>query len=238
VHGFVRQKMALERGTPPKLSRNTCSPRYGLQPSVYNRVEGNRKRLTSSPTIDSQFLFPTLNDSGGGHRASGARCTSTHGRLLPVLSRRDVVAAGDADALPLKLPLKLGLNLRLSACEILPLCRFPPPVLIPKSNLIWDLIQPVSPFPLHFNKPLQLTFKPNHPLLRAGGKGSAYTVDLYHNPTAPLIPLYPKSPVGKTGRGEISPAPPLRSALRRRCLRVRAPAPTATRWGGVSEVMR
>jgi hypothetical protein len=35
--------------------------------------------------------------------------------------------------------------------------------------------------------------------------GSAYSVNLYPNPTAPLTPLCPKSPVGKTGRGKISP---------------------------------
>ena len=36
--------------------------------------------------------------------------------------------------------------------------------------------------------------------------GSAYiTVNLYPNPTAPLIPLYPKSPAGETGRGKSSP---------------------------------
>jgi hypothetical protein len=34
--------------------------------------------------------------------------------------------------------------------------------------------------------------KPNHPLLEVAG--SAYTVNLYPNPTAPLLPLYSKSP--------------------------------------------
>jgi hypothetical protein len=31
-------------------------------------------------------------------------------------------------------------------------------------------------------------------------------VNLYPNPTAPLLHLYPKSPERKTGSGEISPA--------------------------------
>jgi hypothetical protein len=37
-------------------------------------------------------------------------------------------------------------------------------------------------------------------------------VNLYPNPTAPLVPLYPKSPVGKTGRGNIPPAQQLHGA--------------------------
>jgi hypothetical protein len=31
------------------------------------------------------------------------------------------------------------------------------------------------------------------------GAGSAFTVNLYPNPTAPLTPLFPKSPGGETG---------------------------------------
>jgi hypothetical protein len=47
---------------------------------------------------------------------------------------------------------------------------------------------------------------PYHPHLGRVA-GSAYTVSLYPNPAAPLIPLYPKSPVGRTGSGKVSPAP-------------------------------
>ena len=43
---------------------------------------------------------------------------------------------------------------------------------------------------------MNLTIKPNHPTLGRVA-GSAYSVNLYPNPTAPLIPLNPKSPVGK-----------------------------------------
>jgi hypothetical protein len=42
------------------------------------------------------------------------------------------------------------------------------------------------------NKRLDLTIKPKHPVLGAGGRVCLYTVNLYPNPTAPLIPLYPK----------------------------------------------
>jgi hypothetical protein len=74
------------------------------------------------------------------------------------------------------------------ACQILPL---PTPATDFKlqSNLVWDLIKPISNFCFQFKqnktkKILKLTTR------------SAYTVDLYPNPTAPL---YPNSPVGKTG---------------------------------------
>jgi hypothetical protein len=53
-HG--RQKMALERGTNPKLSRRACSPRYGLH-SGQREIGGRRKRPpTRNPfSCDSQL---------------------------------------------------------------------------------------------------------------------------------------------------------------------------------------
>jgi hypothetical protein len=51
-------------------------------------------------------------------------------------------------------------------------CRFPHTgFLIPNSDLVWELIQPVCYFALGLNEPFELTVKPNHPLLRAGWQG-------------------------------------------------------------------
>jgi hypothetical protein len=70
-----------------------------------------------------------------------------------------------------------------------------------KSKVVWGAIKPVSNFCFEFHR--ELTIKPNHP-----SSWPAYTVNLYPNPTAPLLPLYPKSPEGKTGSGTISPGSP------------------------------
>jgi hypothetical protein len=55
------------------------------------------------------------------------------------------------------------------------------PGLAPK-QLVWDLINPVSTFALNFNKPFELTIKPDPPLLGAGGRVRLYTVKLFLNP--------------------------------------------------------
>jgi hypothetical protein len=49
--GTGRQKMVLERGTPPKLSRRTCSPRYGLQ--SWRRISASvaKRPRERSPTL-------------------------------------------------------------------------------------------------------------------------------------------------------------------------------------------
>ena len=51
--GTGRQRMALERGTSPKLSRRTCTREYRLQPQTgYNPREGNRRAWRSSGVSD------------------------------------------------------------------------------------------------------------------------------------------------------------------------------------------
>jgi hypothetical protein len=53
--GTGRQRMALERGTSPKLSRRTCSPRYGL-----HRVEGNRRASRNGRVSDLPPEIPNV----------------------------------------------------------------------------------------------------------------------------------------------------------------------------------
>jgi hypothetical protein len=47
---------------------------------------------------------------------------------------------------------------------------------------------PVCTFALSFNKPFELTIKPNHPSLGAGGRVRLYPVNLYPNPKRALSP--------------------------------------------------
>ena len=61
-----------------------------------------------------------------------------------------------------------------------------------KGNLIWDLIKPVSTLALNFNKIRRINNTTQTTPYLGRVAGSAYTVNLYPIPTAPL---YPKSPV-------------------------------------------
>jgi hypothetical protein len=55
--------------------------------------------------------------------------------------------------------------------------------------MFWDLIKPVRNLAFDFNKPIY-----NNTRINNNGR---LVSDLYLNPTAPLTPLYPNSPVGK-----------------------------------------
>jgi hypothetical protein len=63
-----------------------------------------------------------------------------------------------------------------------------------KATWLRGLIKPASTFSFH--QTLRINNKTEPPPTWGGWAGSAYTVNLYPNPTAPLIPLYSKSPVG------------------------------------------
>jgi hypothetical protein len=74
-----------------------------------------------------------------------------------------------------------------------------------KNTWVGIQLNQITTFTLH-RKPLQLTIKPNHPLLGAGGSVRLYIQGTcYPNPTAPLTSVYPKSPVGETSSGEVKP---------------------------------
>jgi hypothetical protein len=80
--GTRRQKMALERWTTPKLSRRTCSPRYGLQ-SWRGKSAGVAKRPRELVSPPGFFLYDSTNRRtahvwlADKRLAAGAACRGT-----------------------------------------------------------------------------------------------------------------------------------------------------------------
>jgi hypothetical protein len=74
--GTGRQRMVLERGTNPRLSRRPCACEYGA--TIVSRGIGGRRETAPSELISTSSRFFPVGDVGNGGGGLGEQHTHTH----------------------------------------------------------------------------------------------------------------------------------------------------------------